>query len=907
MPRKSLVRPAKKAAPTPQQDKERARREQAWRAVREVNKMMPAFRAFARALAGAKVNVHLSTDGAVFSTRSDIYITAPLALGLELRHERHLCNRRGGNYRMLCSACDQREQVVSYLFHEIAHHAGDSFAPPDKAILPVYGKFLDRWHPRGVCVHASLMIQKASKAESYAGYGKAFSGYLAHLFNILDDARVDERMFKERPGLRPMFIAKAGRIFDGSTYGEDGKNPWLEKPLDAQVIVAMLLDASNIQIGDGWVTDKARQLAADETLAAICSKAAGAKSAHQIMLLTLEAMTRLDELGLCQVPKCQPEPPTPPQPESEPDDEEQDANNSTPQESDEPASEPPPEETEQGESQAGDDAEGSDSGGSDEGDGNDAGESEPGGTGQPEPQSGDSADEDEAPSEPQSSGSAGDGSDSQDEDSADEAGEPVDEDVPPENNEDGGTPGSGDVESPGVTEPSDEDGRDEAGGGVGGEQDSAETETQPAPESSLDGESSSDTEPGEDGEDVESEGGEPEDEMDPQEGDDPTARDAPPSGEDVWDEQYNATEQEEISTGTPDDVAAALREIGGHNHGDEDTQQLTDPDYLGDDSPTDGGDDEPKSVFAELEEKRDLQAARLAAAQHAVFDESSEGLAGLEVIKYPNTRFYFPDPYAPDSEPEEFMTEQSLINKLLMKARVTFDANARGKAERNLRSGRVDGRVLGKRAPLEDERLMKRLTKPKKVSYFVAIGLDASGSTSEAMRNPRMKRSAFSMANLLSRLGIPFCIYGQTGGVDYDNANGDYSNRAWMLEIKSPDEPWNKETQARLAGFSPVAENYDGHNLEFLRKICDRSQATDRIILYYTDGEMPAANGIEELEVLTRELQHCKTRGIHIMGVGMNTDSPSRYGLETVRVDSDADVEKVVARIGEKLATRRAR
>jgi hypothetical protein len=72
------------------------------------------------------------------------------------------------------------------------------------------------------------------------------------------------------------------------------------------------------------------------------------------------------------------------------------------------------------------------------------------------------------------------------------------------------------------------------------------------------------------------------------------------------------------------------------------------------------------------------------------------------------------------------------------------------------------------------------------------------------------------------------------------------------------------------------------------------STATDRIVIYYTDGEMPAENKEEETQILLREIDLYKKYGITLVCVGIQTDSPKQYGLPTVRVDSDDDLVKVI-------------
>jgi acetolactate synthase regulatory subunit len=119
----------------------------------------------------------------------------------------------------------------------------------------------------------------------------------------------------------------------------------------------------------------------------------------------------------------------------------------------------------------------------------------------------------------------------------------------------------------------------------------------------------------------------------------------------------------------------------------------------------------------------------------------------------------------------------------------------------------------------------------------------------------------------------------------------------YALMIKEQSEGWGPAVKNRLAAMGPVSENLDGHTLEYCRKMADQSNATDVIIIYYTDGEMPAANATEEREILEREVKTCKRKGYHLLGVGINTNSPKRYGMKTIRVDSDEDIKLVVEQL----------
>lgn len=245
---------------------------------------------------------------------------------------------------------------------------------------------------------------------------------------------------------------------------------------------------------------------------------------------------------------------------------------------------------------------------------------------------------------------------------------------------------------------------------------------------------------------------------------------------------------------------------------------------------------------------------------------------------------------------------ESIMGRALLHTRRTFDVNKASTYQPNLKAGRVNSRVLGKRAWSGDERLFGKKRVPGKRDYFVLIGVDVSGSTI-GTNLALAKRAAMAQAELCQRAGVKFAVYAHTFN---DKHGRPFEHDGDMLldiyEIKSADEPWDSQRQKRLSTIGPDGGNLDGHTLEFYRKRLDEVEATDKIILYYTDGRMPASNYDEELEILQREIRTCKARGYTLLGVGIRTDSPIRHGLDTVRVDNDENLKDVVVHLEKRLA-----
>jgi cobalamin biosynthesis protein CobT len=243
------------------------------------------------------------------------------------------------------------------------------------------------------------------------------------------------------------------------------------------------------------------------------------------------------------------------------------------------------------------------------------------------------------------------------------------------------------------------------------------------------------------------------------------------------------------------------------------------------------------------------------------------------------------------------MPPENILGKPLTHARIVFSDNQRSKHVRHQKSGKISGGKLY-RAAVDDPRLFQKKIMPGKKDYFFVIMGDISGSNMSGTIED-LKRMLLVQGELLSRLGVKFEMYAHTAMAK------NLHSRAWdpdemyldIYTIKDGNEAWTEESRLRVAALSPAQANLDGHALEFARKRCDAAQATRKIILYSSDGAMPAENFREELDILQNEIALCKKKKYILAGVGLRTDSPSRHGLETVQVNSAADIGLVVRQL----------
>jgi len=256
--------------------------------------------------------------------------------------------------------------------------------------------------------------------------------------------------------------------------------------------------------------------------------------------------------------------------------------------------------------------------------------------------------------------------------------------------------------------------------------------------------------------------------------------------------------------------------------------------------------------------------------------------------------------------------------------------NRRSASTPNLVRGRLHGSKLA-RVPTGNRRAFRRIDKPRKRSYAVLIGVDQSGSTNGST-NEYLVTLAYAQATLLARLGIPFAVLGHTGE-DYPQP----STRTWDSYWESDEvyeatasrvgtrrphlatlqlaknfaEPWDGVAQTAVAALHASHQNLDGITLRTYINMLLTQRATDRILLYYTDGRMPAEDRRTQRQILIEECRRAKAmarlpdRRLHLIGVGVDSDSPTKYGLDTILLSEDdgpKGINKVVDGLAQRIA-----
>lgn len=886
------------------------RNERARQAVKAFRAMQPGLSGYARAITGRKsVSVELA-EGIPRTDGTKIFFKPPIALGDNTPHERAKCDRRDPSSLMqLCPACRVREEVLITIYHEIAHIVFGTFA---EVSATTQAEALERAVEEVGPKWATHMREQwknvpAWKKNDVMNLATLVSPYLPILVNALEDARVDNGMFKARKGTKVMFDAYVKSIFDSGVEDDDGTFvKWEDKPADSQILIGVFVLACGYEY-KGWFHPQVEAALADKRLGELCHRINTVRSAEGSFSLAFPILARLRELGFCKRPED-------PEDEEQQDEDEGDGDSGEGSgSSQDESSEEQSEDGSEGAEDSGDDS--AESGQSDGDGGGDSEVQQPsdGSSGSPDGDESESSDTD--PSEEPDEGDVRDGSgDSTRDDASSEGSDPESG-----SSSDDGLGESGAEAEAEQADDGDEtvpdDGRNSAGEGSedssqGNEAngDSEPVEGEAVDEADTESDPSGDAEADSGGEDHQGEGedtdpsrgadGESDGDFDDAEGDDEPADTGDAHDDEATEEDYvdpvdsGADEGkggdviDDCGQGSPDEAESDLKVFGQH--------EVISGAASSGDSP------------------EDEAAIDKAIIQSQYFEKPSANVYGVREYLWKNRDDEKPAAWADHSMRYGYQTGQEadvtvgedVLGPALLEMRRAFTDNQRADYQRGLKSGRVNERVLGKRAWHGDPRLFQKKRVPGKRSYAVVIGIDISGST--VGRNIVLaKRAAKAQAELCSRLGVDFAVYAHTANPK-DSSSWNWNELMLdMYVIKSFTDPWDDKVQEAFNKIGPDAENLDGHGVEYYRKVVERHSATDKIILYYSDGKMPAANHDEELEILQREINYCRGKGITLLGVGIRTDSPARHGLDTVQVDADEDIPKVVRHLQTALLRRR--
>jgi len=773
---------------------------QASAALGEFQRIQPYLTSMAQAITrrrDIKVRLSESDQPRSFTDGNTIYISPYKSFSQVKRHTARLCDLRDEHYQQRCEECKRREELIGFLFHEMAHLCWKSFREVDAATNQARPWLRAFWltdAQRAKIQSRIDMFQYKNYIDLAADTGK----YLQFMCNALEDMRIEAAMAKVRANAFDMMTARHMKMLE---RGKPGKGFYQEFPLNMQITIGLIfLKEGAIPLEDLFTSRVARDLQ-DPYVVSFVKQIEHWSGMEEVYENAIDLYGYLIGFGYFEQP-------TPPEqdPQFEKETPEQ---QSSPEEENDPESQPEP-------------------------------------TDATDEESGEGASNDKEP----------------DGDSSDSAG------------------GESDGDSSGEAGSDDSEPEPDLGTGDG--------EGDPQPE--VDPESESSDEAGITGTGDEFDGA-------PDEGfgSDPSDDDTDQSG----DESSGGADTSEM--GSPEDIQKAIDEFLGHSS-DQDSGAGTVHEEQMD---TDLVDDLTREEIRRLA----VAPAEFAGGQsnvgkvlRVVYDgirwvEKSNPANRLSVRKDRKDGYY----------DTSIVPDESIYARALMQLKLIFEKNARGTKARNLKAGKVNANVLGKRASIGDDRLFYNKALPRKRDYVVLLHLDNSTSTRSGIYSGAgepvvqtlafEKKALYAQAELLHRLRIPFIII--AGSAETSPTDGNF--HSIVFEVKTAHDPWDDKAKAALEAVPPVGFNLDGHAMLIAIWELMQVKSTDKILMYYTDGEMPYANYEDELIQMKRAFATAKQNKIAIMGVGVRTDSPNAHGLDTVRIDTPHDLGAVVVHLGKRL------
>lgn len=930
-----------------------ALRELVRQTAQEFAAMRPMLESFARVVTKRpSLRVRLTWDKS-WTDNQDIYVRPPLALGKAGSHQPNFCDLRTSYGESRCRRCAINDLVMSRMVHEISHVAHNTFEPAkDADIMSAIRRMISTGkvdQATGEKLREALM-----RSPDWMTVAAVSSPYLPAIVNIMEDVRVDLKMGKVRPGsarVRRADIIRRQESGGEMIEGDEGEKVWMPfrgQPLNVQLVVAfynLVLDSFVPTAYSEPVVEAIENPVMQEFARSL---EGGMKTVRDAFHASQDFLSIAQELGFFpeqesededdQDGEPQPQPEPKDEDDSEPDDSAgpgeqteiqfEESDDSSDEDSDEDSGDNDGQEESDSDSDSdggqsdgesdeeSEDAEESDSsGGTDQQDdesNSDEGDDAEGGQGSDESdedEGGDDADEgsgqgdtEDADEESDSGGPGGTGEESEgegdDSESSDGGGESP---------QDGSEDGDDDSSSSATPDAGDGDGEEEApdGGSGSGGTGSGESEgdgdsdddSDGEVDGEADGEASDSTEQGDDDSE--------DSPWDSDEDEDFDRENLDEKGDEPLDRQPQQIDPREY--GTPEDLEKGFEQFAHQATASKDTVSPEQIKTLEEEMGT-----ADSQIMAFDVVRRDVTGLLISRPDRHAIDENGRDAALAWTHAYEPYRSLANYNNAQLGIEGAFEPSIADISRFIGAVRPIFDFNRRSSQVRNRKTGDIAGSMLARRVPFGDDRVFQKKQRPAKREYAVGMGIDLSASTT-GINLLLLKQCALVMADAMNALpGVKFAVWGHSAQWQWRQWQGRGRSRqpvmtydtklvANMYECKPFNEPWSARAREAVSTLGPDSENLDGHTLEFYRKQMQGIRATDKVFFYFTDGRMPQANYNEELDILTDNIELCKAAGIHLVGVGINTDSPSAYGLDTVVVSGPQDVHLVSEKLRERL------
>lgn len=804
------------------------------RSVSEFHRLTPQLSGFARALTGNSRIRIAPTPGTPCTDGETIYLRPSPALGFVRVHDRQRCGERNPDTEQFeCSACATLEEVFGTFLHEIAHIVEGSFEKlTPEAVQVALKQVRAEYGNSAVGDNAERVLTAMQSGDDGLG-ALAASGVISPYLPLLLNGLEDTRVNERMFEERAgMRVALRAQIREVMTNGVTDVEGNLHKWSDRPVEQQLLIGTFLASAGY-----EMRGVLNDDVIDVlespdVVSILVRARTASTVSETYVIGVELLEALRKRGYYPAPDEIPPPPPPPGG--DDSGDDPVPTGQEPDDDESHDSPSDGQPGrfDNESSDTDEG-DSDGADGESGGDKSDDEGNSSEGDAAENGDSGNDDESGQPGNGDGSNGDGDS---DDNGDDAGE---SDTTSSGDADSNAPGDGANDSESSSKPA----------GLATDGDDVDSQ-------SDNGKESDNGEPGKPGESA----GTPQD-------------------------SANDPGNSLGSVPTPDELAEFMERLA----------KLAGHEAFGGGNPTGG--DQNEDEDAEIPYNPELERA---IRQWGAFDAPSERISWQEEHREhaPNSTGIM-DPweweyYNNSGLADRIVPEEGIIGPALAKLRAAFSDNRRTRSTVDLKKGKINTRVLATRVPSGDNRVFRRDDKPGKRDYWVLIGVDISGSTHGDVCE-QMKSAVMQKAEMLARIGIPFEVVAHTAN-NATNADGGRVPGIvnHLVVVKEANEPWNDAARDRLRRLKGEGVNLDGHTIEAFRKRAEKRREVGKIILYYTDGAMPAYNNAEELQIMQREFGILKRLGALLVGVGVGTDSPKRHGLDTMAFNSNDDIPALV-------------
>lgn len=214
------------------------------------------------------------------------------------------------------------------------------------------------------------------------------------------------------------------------------------------------------------------------------------------------------------------------------------------------------------------------------------------------------------------------------------------------------------------------------------------------------------------------------------------------------------------------------------------------------------------------------------------------------------------------------------------------------------RRGRLHGPSLY-RLSVDDDRVFRKLEVKRAVNSCVQIVIDMSGS----MRGQKIKTAcaaAYTLVDALARINVKTMITGFTtsslampGKSEFNRSEALFLPiiKGWETPISSKQTICNL---GALAGTMILAENIDGESILTLLQHFSGRQEDRKIMIVLSDGS-PAAQGhglSEHLKMVTKQIE--QDTDIHLLGIGILTDSPRRFYRDNICLNKVGDLAETL-------------